>query len=249
MDTCFIADMGSQNPVDFAKLKAANYKGVPCVGSIMRATRSNALVDTAFASRAEEAAKLGFLVGAYAFNTGETALVQANRFKTATQSAGAILRAADFETNPSGRQMTLAVLVEFMDRTDQNFGAATWLYSGNRIKSLIVAATDAQRQFLSEHPLWGCEYGPKWKNTDDDGHGLPWDKPTLWQFTDGQYGPLPHTFDGLEAHADLSIFQGSSAELALLWPGSPKAAAPAAPAASQATLAQEILSLLGYAQS
>lgn len=246
MDTCFVADMGSQNPVNFEKLKAASYKGVQCAGVILRATRSNALVDTAFASRADEAGKLGFLTGAYGFNTGETAQVQATRFANATKPSGAILRALDFETNPGGRQMTLASAVEFMDRTDQTFGAATWMYSGSRIKSLIVNATDQQRQFLSEHPLWLAEYGAKARLTDDDGHALPWEKYDLWQFTGDGIGPLPHTMDGLQAGADLSIFQGSAAQLALIWPGVPKAApAPASP--QPETITQEILSLLGYA--
>lgn len=242
MDTCFVADMGSQNPVDFNKLKAANYNGVPCVGTILRATRSNALIDTAFASRADEAGKLGFLVGAYAFNTGETAQVQADRFKNATQSVGAILRALDFETNPGGRQMTLASAIEFMDRTDQSFGAATWFYSGDRIKSLVVSATDAQRQFLSEHPFWLAEYGPKARMADDDGHALPWEKYDLWQFTGDGAGPSPHTMDGLQAGADLSVFHGSAAQLALIWPGAPKVAAP--PVASAESMTQEILSIL-----
>jgi GH25 family lysozyme M1 (1,4-beta-N-acetylmuramidase) len=250
-DLCFVADMGSQNPVDFNKLKAASYNGVQCAGVILRATRSNCAIDKAFAGRAEAATKLGFPVGAYAFNTGESAQTQAKRFISVTASFAGILRCLDFEPNPSGSQMSLDSALEFLDLIDQRFGAATWLYSGSRIKQLVTQATDAQRDFLESHPLWGCEYGPKWKNVDVNGHPLPWENgPELWQFTDGQNGPLPHTFDGLEAHADLSVFQGSANALALVWPGAPKQPPPATPAASSslATLESEILSLLGYGQ-
>jgi lysozyme len=247
-DVCFVADMGSQNPADFSKLKAASYNSVPCAGVILRATRSNCATDPAFVGRADAAGKLGFSIGGYAFNTGEPAQTQANRFITITAPFAGMLRALDFEPNPSGSQMSLDSALQFLDLVDQKFGAATWLYSGSRIKQLVTQATDVQRDFLEAHPLWGCEYGPKWRNVDVNGHALPWENgTTLWQFTDGRNGPLPHTFDGLEAHADLSIFQGSANALALVWPGTPKAAAaPAAP--PSAGVMSEILSLLGYAQ-
>jgi GH25 family lysozyme M1 (1,4-beta-N-acetylmuramidase) len=219
MDLCFVADLGSQNPVDFGKLKNASYNAIKCEGVILRATRSNCLPDTLFASRATAAEKLGFLVGAYAFNTGETAAAQAARFLTVTKAFDPILRALDFETNTSGRQMSLAACVEFLDRVSQATGRQTWLYSGDRIKSLIVTATEAQRQALSEALFWGCEYGPAFKDLDDDGHPLPWDAPTLWQDSGDGIGPQPHTLAGLEAGADLSIFKGTRAQLAAIWPG------------------------------
>lgn len=230
-DVCFVADMGSQNPVDFNKLKAAEYQTHKCEGVIHRAQRSNGLIDNTFASRTEQAIALGFLPGAYAFNTGETAQVQATRFAGVTKPVAKLLRALDFETNPNGGQMSFDSALEFMDRTDQTFGAATWLYSGNRLKELVIHATDAQREFLDKHPLWGCEYGPKWRNVDTNGNTLPMTL-QLWQFTDGQNGPQPHTFDGLEPHADLSIFQGAREQLEAIWYGTPLVAAPPAAPAS-----------------
>jgi len=220
-DLCFVADLGSQNPVDFTKLAAASWNGIKCAGVILRATRSNCLPDVLFASRAEGAAKAGFLVGAYAFNTGEAAVVQATRFLNVTKPFGAILRALDFETNPSGRQMSLVSAIEFLDRVAQATGRRCWLYSGDRIKSLIVTATEAQRQALSQSPYWGCEYGPEFKDLDDDGHLLPWNAPTLWQDTADGIGPQPHTLDGLQAGADLSVFKGTREQLAAVWPGAP----------------------------
>jgi lysozyme len=245
-DVCFVADLGSQNPVDFNRLKAAAYNGVPCVGVILRATRSNCMVDSAFAARATAAGQAGLEVGAYAFCTGESAERQATRFINAAVSrdfSGALLRALDFEPNPSGSQMSFDTALEFLDRVDQKFGRATWLYSGSRIKALITQATDAQREFLEKHPLWGCEYGPRWRNIDVNGHALPWEHGcTLWQFTDGRVGPLPHTFDGLEPHADISLFQGTREQLVAQWSGAALKATP--PTSMMGVIEQDVLSLL-----
>ena len=228
-DICFVADMGSQNPVDFTKLAAADYQGHKCVGTINRAQRSNHQIDAQFVVRTEEAIKLGFLPGAYAFNTGETAQAQATRFAGVTKPFAKLLRALDFETYPQGGNMSFDASLEFMDRTDQTFGVATWMYSGNRLKELVIHATDAQRDFLDKHPLWGCEYGSKWRNVDVNGHTLP-SPMQLWQFTDGQVGPQPHTFSGLEPHADISIFQGTREQLEAIWYGAPLVAPAATPA-------------------
>jgi GH25 family lysozyme M1 (1,4-beta-N-acetylmuramidase) len=226
-DLCFVADMGSQNPVDLSKLKNAAWNGSKCEGTILRATRSNCLVDRLFAARVEAAAKLDFLVGGYAFNTGETAAVQAARYLGAVRPLLDVvkLHALDFETNPSGRQMSLPSCVEYLDRLAQAIGRRPWLYSGDRIKSLVVTATAAERQALSEVIYWGCEYGEKFRNLDDDGHQLPWDNgPSLWQRTGDGIGPEPHTLDGLQAGADLSIFNGTREQLAAVWPGAAIAA-------------------------
>src|SRR5262249_37818522 len=103
-------------------------------------------------------------------------------------------------------------------------GYRPWLYSGDRIKSTIVSATGQQRDFLAKHGLWGCEYGPRWKNVDANGRTLPWPTAPIWQYTgDGTPGPasLPTTRSGLENGADLSIFQGTRQDLAKIWNGDP----------------------------
>jgi GH25 family lysozyme M1 (1,4-beta-N-acetylmuramidase) len=165
---CFIADLGSQNPIDFQKLAAATSNGAKCEAVILRATRSNHELDDQFPSRFDAAGRAGFLVGAYAFNTGEPAKVQADRFVGATRRCGAIFRALDFE----GDVMSLANAIAFLDQVDQATGHRTWIYGGDHIKSQIVNATSAQRDFLAQHGLWGCEYGAmQWKNVDANQKG------------------------------------------------------------------------------
>lgn len=238
---CFIADLGSQNPIDFQKLAAATSNGAKCEAVILRATRSNRQLDEQFASRFDAAQQAGFLAGAYAFNTSEPAKVQVDRFLQATKGCGAIFRALDFEQDV----MSLADAIAFLDQVGQATGNRPWLYSGSRIKSLIVKATDTQRDFLAQHGLWGCEYGPQWKNLDDNKKPLPWSTATVWQYTgDGVHGPahLPTTLNGLEKGADLSIFQGTRDDLAKIWAGAPIVPPAAAIAAAQAPAAGTVAS-------
>jgi hypothetical protein len=45
-----------------------------------------------------------------------------------------------------------------------------------------------------------------------------WDGFWLWQYTDGHYGPTPHTLPGLdEAGVDLNSFDGSAEKLIAEW--------------------------------
>jgi len=240
---CFIADLGSQNPIDFQKLAAATSSGSKCVAVVLRATRSNSELDKLFPARFDAAGQAGFLVGAYAFNTAEPAKAQADRFLQATKNCGAIFRCLDFETimidqkTPSPHQMPLANAIAFLDQVDQATGHRTWIYGGERIKSQIVSATSAQRDFLAQRGLWGCEYEVlQWNDVDQNKKPLPWPNVTLWQYTaDGRTTPtgLPTTLSGLQNGADLSIFRGTRDDLAKIWAGAPIAPPAVAVAAVQ----------------
>lgn len=208
-----VADMGSQNDVDIDKLAKSG-----CVGLIHRATRSNGKTDPKYHERRELWRAAGGKWGAYGFNTGEVVKIQVARlidFARIEDDESAYL---DLERNPSGTgQMTLGMTLEFLDRGNQALGRRMGLYSGDVIKTLITRATDAQRDLLAAQPLWGCEYGPRWKNIDANGHPLPWAKPFLWQYTGDSEGPEPQTLDGLEDGADLSTFDGTSDQLRAAW--------------------------------
>lgn len=209
----YVADMGSQNPVDFQRLAKTE-----CAGIIHRATRSNTQLDMQYGQRRSIARAAGLLTGAYAFCTAEPAKVQSDRFLRASQLSDDESAWLDYERNSLG-DMPLASALEFLDRVDQALGRYCGLYSGDRIKALIVKATDTQRDFLAKRPFWGCEYGPRWRNIDVNGHPLPWPEPFLWQFTGDGVGPQPHTLDGLENGADLSVFDGTADELKAEWAG------------------------------
>ena len=214
---CFVADMNHANPVDFTKLAAANYNGVRCAGVIHKATQGAGYADPQYAKRRPLALAAGLLWGAYSFNTGDAVADQVAEFLKVAEPDDATGLWLDFEDN-SASEMSLVQALEFMDRVDQATGRTCGIYSGDRMKTLIVSATQAQRDFLAAHAFWGAEYGTVFKDVDDNGKPLPWDVPFLWQDTGDGLGPQPHTLDGLEAGADLSIFQGSADQLRAAWP-------------------------------
>lgn len=222
--TCFVADMAHLNPVDFKKLRAASWNGIKCEAVIHKASQGAHFIDANFLSRRGEALAEGFLVGRYHFNTGELVADQVKNFLTFKPFDREALF-LDFEDNKLS-QMSLAQAVEFLDRVDQTVGRRCGIYSGNRIKQTVVHATEVQREFLGQRPLWGCQYGPQWKNFDVNGRALPWPAPMLWQFSGDGVGPEPHTLDGLERGADLSIYNCTRAELEKVWAGAPIASAP-----------------------
>lgn len=220
----YIADMGSQNDVDINQLAASI-----CAGLIHRATRSNGKTDPLYHPRRELWRAKGKPWGAYGFNTGEAVKVQTDRLLNFAKLEDDESAWLDLERNPSGTgQMTLPMWIEYLDRMDEARARRCGTYGGDVVKALIVRATDNQRDFLADHPLWGCEYGPRWKNVDANGHPLPWDKPLFWQYTGDFEGPEPQTLDGLEDGADLSTFDGTPEQLQAVW------ALPAIPAPATA---------------
>lgn len=215
--SCFVHDCYHLNPVDFTKLAAANWNGVKCVGVILKCSQGATYADPLYAQRVELARNAGLLVAPYAFNTGENVAAQVKEFLDHAHLYDDMGGWLDFEDNRAS-QMSLPQALEFMDRYDQATGRTCGMYAGNRIKETITAATDAQRDFLGAHAFWGCQYGPQMVMKDSNGHPLPWDVPFLWQFTGDGNGPLPHTLDGVQAGADISIFRGSADQLRAAWP-------------------------------
>lgn len=216
--TCLVADLNHANPIDVQRLRAADWNGIKCEAIIHKASQGASYRDPKYMDRRFEAVRAGFLWGAYHFNSGEDVPAQVQHFLSAAAPASDTALFLDFEDNAKS-QMSLAQALEFLDRVDQTVGRRCGIYSGNRIKELIVGATAAQRDFLVARALWGCQYGPRWKNVDAKGRPLPWDHPLLWQFTGDGIGSPPHTLDGLQNGSDLSTFNGSRADLEKLWPG------------------------------
>ena len=208
-----VVDISHYNRVaSFAALRAAGYCGVihKCI--------QGAAGDPFYEARRGAATAAGLLWGGYAFSTGEEVKLQVQQFLTGLGNLTSLLVALDFEDNTAS-EMTLAQACEFLDRADQALGRPAWLYSGNRIKTLICDATDAQWDLLAARLFWLCEYGPVSRMIDDDGDDLPWVAPTLWQFTDGRNGPQPHSAPGITGLVDINSFAGTDEELTAAWPG------------------------------
>jgi lysozyme len=207
----YIADMNHANPVNFGRMAKAGVVGV-----IHKATQGVGFTDEAYQVRRAMAVGAGLLWGAYDFNMSDNIPEDVKKFVSVAQPDAHTIMALDYERNPKS-EMTFSQALDFMEELDQQLGRVGWLYGGDKIKRDIIQATQAQRDFLAQHPFWGCEYGPRWKNWDDNGQPLPWPAPTFWQYTGDGVGPGPHTFDGLEQGADLSSFNGTLDQLKQGW--------------------------------
>lgn len=184
---------------------------------IHKATQGLNTNDPLYAERRKPVEDAELLWGAYHFNTGDNVQNQVDHFFNAAKPDANTLMALDFEDNKQS-QMNLDEAVEFLSIGDKLLGRKLKIYSGNRIKALIINTDPAIRNFLAAHDLWGCEYGPEWKNIDVNQRPLPWDKPFIWQFTGDGVGPYPHTIPGVVTKGiDINRFEGTSNELKAKW--------------------------------
>jgi lysozyme len=79
------------------------------------------------------------------------------------------------------------------------------IYGGNTLKELV-----GDDEFFGSRRLWLCQYGST--------PSLPeaWDDYWLWQFTDGNYGPTPHSIDGI-GNCDINSYQSTPEQLLAEW--------------------------------
>lgn len=204
-------------PIDFAAIAAFGVRGV-----ILKATQGVRMADPTFSDRRKAALDAGLLVGAYDFNTGDPVKDQVDFFMATVQPDAATLCALDFEDNKAS-EMTLDQAQEYLELGDAALGRPFWIYSGNRVKDLIVDADDAARDFFAQHPFWLCEYGPHAKMIDRNGHPLPWGQWSLWQFSgDGVNAQgilVPGIIASQAGRVDMNTFNGTDDELAAAWAG------------------------------
>jgi lysozyme len=103
--------------------------------------------------------------------------------------------------------MTLEEARAFVTHIHEVTGRWPGLYAGYYLKEQLGTRTDP---VLANCWFWLAQYGPtavvppNWKT---------W---TLWQYTDGGYGPPPHEVEGI-GRCDRDTFNGSAADLQQLF--------------------------------
>jgi GH25 family lysozyme M1 (1,4-beta-N-acetylmuramidase) len=189
--------------------KKARDKGI--VGIIHKATTGQTGSDKEYANRRQAALDAGLLWGAYHWGTAKDVDKQmANFLKTATPDAKTLV-ALDFEPT-AGNTMSLAQARDFLTKIQQELGRKAIIYSGHLIKDELGNKKDA---FFGSHRLWLAQYAnaPVTQKS--------WDKPWIWQYTDGKSGPDPKSVDGIpgdsEGRLDCNSYDGSDAKLAQEW--------------------------------
>jgi lysozyme len=189
------------NP-DFAQAAAAGVVGV-----IHKATQGTGFTDSKYLTNRQRALDAGLLWGAYHFGIGGDGAAQADFFLATVNPGPDTLIVLDFEPNTQGTTMSLDDARKFVSEVNARLGRFPGLYSGNLIKEQLGNNTDP---ILAQCFFWLAQYGPN--------AVVPFNWPTwtLWQYTDGNLGPPPHTVPGIGA-CDRDKFNGDIDALKSLW--------------------------------
>lgn len=183
-------------------------------GIINKSTQGTDYVDPSYKINRQKAADAGLLYGAYHFGTGVNPADQADWFLSHTEADDKTLVALDFEKNPKGNSMSVAQVIVFLHKIEENLGRKAVLYSGNFIKEQINELNAGDKAYLNSHRLWLAQYGSRFV--------LPsgWDKYWIWQFTGDGGGPLPHNVPGITVNGagiDLNVYDGTQDQLTQEW--------------------------------
>jgi len=202
-----IIDLSHHNQVsDFSAIKAAGILGV-----IHKATQGTGYTDPTYAERRTAALDAGLLWGAYHFADASDATRQADHFLSIVDPTASDLLVLDIEQIYSQGQpapsMSIAGAETFVRRIKRQTRRFPGLYSGSYIKELL--GNEKNRQ-LANCWFWLAQY--------DTTAVVPanWPYWTMWQYTDGNNGPEPHSVDGVGA-CDRDKFNGDLHQLRRLW--------------------------------
>ena len=103
--------------------------------------------------------------------------------------------------------MTLEEARAFVTHIREKTGRFPGFYSGHYIKQLLGTGSDP---ILSQCWFWLAQYGPTPVVPPN------WQSWTLWQYTDGAFGPEPHTVRGI-GRSDRDFYNGDKAGLLGFW--------------------------------
>jgi lysozyme len=200
-----IVDIFHQNNVDFDRVKAAGI-----VAIIHKGTEGSRFKDGEYQNRRAHAKELGFLWGGYHFVSGEDVTDQVENFLSYAKPKDDELVALDFEPSSSGPNMTLEQAHQFVRLLQTELGRSPVVYGGGMLRDALGSQDDA---ILAKCPLWYARY-------TDVPIGIPrqiWPTFTLWQYTDGNSGSVPHAVDGI-GRCDRNRFSGTEDDLRTAWP-------------------------------
>jgi lysozyme len=203
--TPMVIDLSHWDPAyDYDAVKAAGIVGV-----IYKATEGQSYTDDTYVSQQHAAKAAGLKWGAYHFADGSSTQGQVDNFMRFANPDPDELFCLDWEDNPSGAgKMSAAGAEEWISEVEARLNRPLQcvIYSGNTAKEEL----DGTDEFFGARRLWLCQYGssPSWQES--------WDKPWLWQYTDGVVGPQPHTIPGV-GPCDINSYDDSPEKLRDTW--------------------------------
>jgi len=178
------------------------------VGVIHKATQGTGMVDNMYATNRQKAQAAGLLWGAYHFGSAGDGGAQADFFLSNATPDTQTLLVLDYEPNGNST-MTLDQARAFVQRIKDQTGRYPGLYSGSLIKQQLGGKP--ADPILSQCFLWIAQYGPAPTQIPQT-----WPTWTMWQYTDGNVGPQPHSVAGI-GNCDRDQFNGSVEQLQQLW--------------------------------
>lgn len=187
-------------------LAAAAQAGI--VGVIHKATQGTTMIDNMYQQNRQKAQAAGLLWGAYHFGTSGDGAQQADHFLSTVNPEAQTLLVLDYEPNGNST-MTLDQAKAFVSRVNEVAGRFPGFYSGSLIKQQLGGKP--ADPILSQCFLWLAQYGPAPTNIP-----ATWPSWTMWQYTDGNVGPQPHTVAGI-GNCDRDQFNGPLESLQKLW--------------------------------
>lgn len=198
-----------QRAVDWPAIRAAGIVAV-----IHKATEGATFRDPAYAERRAEALAAGLRWGSYHYPGTAPVEDQVANYLAHARPRNDELICLDYEAQPSGTMMPAADLLRFIDLLHARLGRWPVLYGGDALASTAVELAPDPRAtaVLARCPLWLPHYGDT-----PPAPPPPWDRWTLWQYTDGAAGPEPRSVPGI-GPCDRDIFNGTPEELASTWP-------------------------------
>jgi lysozyme len=200
-----VVDLSHWDPAaDYDKAKAAGVVGV-----IYKASQGANLTDGTYTDQRAKAKKAGLLWGAYHFGDNSNVTRQVDSFIAAADLGPGDLFCLDYE--PFNSQMSYAQAKAFVMEVESSLNrySRCVLYSGNQIKENLVPEDQI---FWAARRLWLAQYASQPVTP------APWAKPWLWQYTDGEYGPEPHTVPGCDPSGiDCNSYDGTPDQLKSNW--------------------------------
>jgi len=202
-----VVDLSHWDPASSYEKVAAS--GI--VGVIYKATEGTGYTDPTYVQQQKAAKAAGLCWGSYHFADASDVNKQIDNYLRFACPDPDELFCLDWEDNPSGGgKMTLANVKTWISAVEGALNRPNQcvLYGGNTIKEALGSEVD---EFLFSRRLWLCQYGstPTWPPT--------WDSYWLWQFTDGEVGPTPHSVDGIGPCDINSYDRGPEEQLIAEW--------------------------------
>jgi lysozyme len=179
------------------------------VGVIYKATQGQSYIDPTYVDQQRAAKAAGLKWGCYHFADGSDVDGQVANFMGFASPDPDELFALDWEDNPGGTKMTVSQVKDWVNQVESalNRPGECVIYGGNTIKEALGNKVDP---WFGSRRLWLCQYG------STPVVQASWKTYWCWQFTDGVYGPTPHSIDGV-GPCDINSYQGSDDQLAAEW--------------------------------